>query len=56
MAIALVKSRKVKAIVTQNVDGLHSKSGVPDAKLMELHGSPNPTFPLPPPQNTSNWR
>ena len=36
---ALVKTGKVKAIITQNVDGLHTKSGVPDRYLMELHGS-----------------
>ena len=26
-------------MITQNVDGLHSKAGLPDEKIVELHGS-----------------
>lgn len=30
---------KLDCIITQNVDGLHQKAGVPDEKVIELHGS-----------------
>ena len=29
----------LKAIVTQNIDGLHQKAGVPDSDVIELHGN-----------------
>jgi NAD-dependent deacetylase len=29
----------LEAIVTQNVDGLHQESGLPDEKIVELHGN-----------------
>jgi NAD-dependent deacetylase len=29
----------VKGVVTQNIDGLHQKAGVPDAHVVELHGN-----------------
>lgn len=35
----LVRTGKVSAVVTQNVDGLHQASGVPDSKMIELHGN-----------------
>jgi len=35
----LVESGKVTSVVTQNVDGLHQASGVPDAQVIELHGN-----------------
>lgn len=35
----LVRTGKVSAVVTQNVDGLHQASGVPDSKVIELHGN-----------------
>ena len=36
---ALVERGKCSSVVTQNVDGLHQKAGVPDAKVIELHGN-----------------
>ena len=35
----LVETGKMSAIITQNVDGLHQASGVPDSKVIELHGN-----------------
>ena len=35
----LVREGKVAAVVTQNIDGLHQMSGVPAAKVIELHGN-----------------
>jgi NAD-dependent deacetylase len=29
----------VSAIITQNIDGLHQKSGIPDHQVIELHGN-----------------
>jgi NAD-dependent deacetylase len=40
LAIArLVEQGKVSSVVTQNVDGLHQASGVPDERVIELHGN-----------------
>ena len=40
LAVArLVELGKVTHIITQNVDGLHQKSGVPDEQVIELHGN-----------------
>lgn len=40
VAIAeLVRQGKVGAVITQNVDNLHQDSGVPDEKVIELHGN-----------------
>ena len=33
------KMGKLYCVITQNVDGLHQKSGIPDDKVIELHGS-----------------
>jgi len=35
----LVEQGKMTSIITQNVDGLHQRSGVPDSKVIELHGN-----------------
>ena len=35
----LVEQGKMAAVVTQNIDGLHQASGVPDDKVVELHGN-----------------
>ena len=36
---ALVRRGKVSAIITQNIDGLHQASGIPDEQIIELHGN-----------------
>ena len=35
----LVEQGRMSAIITQNVDGLHQRSGVPESKIIELHGN-----------------
>lgn len=35
----LVEMGKCSAVVTQNVDGLHARAGVPQARIIELHGN-----------------
>lgn len=35
----LVELGKMPAVITQNIDGLHQASGVPDGKVIELHGN-----------------
>lgn len=36
---SLVRRGVMPAIITQNIDGLHQASGVPDAQIIELHGN-----------------
>src|SRR5215510_4577472 len=35
----LVEQGKVSSVITQNIDGLHQRSGVPDEQVIELHGN-----------------
>jgi NAD-dependent deacetylase len=35
----LVRTGKVSAVITQNIDGLHQESGVADEQMIELHGN-----------------
>jgi NAD-dependent deacetylase len=35
----LVEAGKASSVITQNVDGLHQRSGVPPEKVIELHGN-----------------
>ncbi len=35
----LVAEAKVSSVITQNIDGLHQRSGVPDEQVIELHGN-----------------
>src|SRR6202167_1497398 len=35
----LVRRGTVSAVITQNIDGLHQASGVPDRQVIELHGN-----------------
>lgn len=40
LAVAkLVQMGKVASVITQNIDGLHQRAGVPDEKVIELHGN-----------------
>jgi len=37
--VQLERAGKVQAVVTQNIDGLHSRAGTSEEKLIELHGT-----------------
>ena len=36
---SLIQRGKASAVITQNTDGLHQKSGVPEKDVIELHGN-----------------
>jgi NAD-dependent deacetylase len=38
-AVELHHAGKLQSVVTQNIDGLHARAGLPAAKLVELHGT-----------------
>ena len=35
----LIRGGKAACVITQNIDGLHQDSGIPDDKVIELHGN-----------------
>jgi NAD-dependent deacetylase len=35
----LIRTGKASSVITQNIDGLHQDSGIPDDKIIELHGN-----------------
>ena len=35
----LIRGGRASAVITQNIDGLHQDSGIPDDKVIELHGN-----------------
>ena len=35
----LIHRNDVNCVITQNIDGLHQKSGIPDERIVELHGN-----------------
>ena len=37
--VELYEMGLLEAVITQNVDGLHQKAGLPDEKVIELHGN-----------------
>jgi len=38
---ALYRMKKLTYVITQNIDGLHQKAGVPDDRVIQLHGNAN---------------
>lgn len=37
--VALHRQGRLEALVTQNIDGLHQRAGLPDDRVFELHGT-----------------
>ena len=37
--VSLYQIGLLESVITQNIDGLHQKSGLPDEKVIELHGN-----------------
>jgi len=46
----LLRRGQAQAVITQNIDGLHQRSGIPDHAMIELHGNGTsaPGFPTTP--------
>lgn len=42
--VELINQNYLKHVISQNVDGLHRKSGIPAEKLSEVHGNTNLEF------------
>jgi NAD-dependent deacetylase len=36
---ALVAQGRAHCVITQNIDGLHQRSGIPESRIVELHGN-----------------
>lgn len=39
LVVSLLESRRLTGVITQNVDGLHEKSGIPPERIVNLHGT-----------------
>ncbi|MBU2514170.1 Sir2 family NAD-dependent protein deacetylase [bacterium] len=37
--VTLFESGRLSSVITQNIDGLHQASGIPDDRVIELHGN-----------------
>ena len=44
--VGLQRMGKLKGVITQNIDGLHQMAGIPEQKILELHGSNRETVCL----------